>query len=171
VPRWPARGTLRAGQDGVAGAQPHLLGGPGRRYRRARAILPDVPTHQSGALRPAWAPPPPAAALAAGRKDWGGLDRRAADDGGRVRHDPEPRGPALPCRQGARSPNARDGSDTLRAFANGRKDDWDSHLPLAVFAINNAMSTLGGDLTPFFIDRGAHPRHLHTTRNGCGRWR
>jgi hypothetical protein len=28
-------------------------------------------------------------------------------------------------------------SDTLRAFANGRKDDWDGHLPLAVFAINN----------------------------------
>ncbi len=49
-------------------------------------------------------------------------------------------------------------SDTLRAFANGRKDDWDGHLPLAVFAINNATSTLGGDLTPFFIDRGAHPR-------------
>ena len=49
-------------------------------------------------------------------------------------------------------------SDTLRAYANGRKDDWDDHLPLAVFAINNAASTLGGDLTPFFIDRGAHPR-------------
>ena len=49
-------------------------------------------------------------------------------------------------------------SDTLRAYANGRKDDWDEHLPLAVFAINNAASTLGGDLTPFFIDRGAHPR-------------
>ena len=32
-------------------------------------------------------------------------------------------------------------SDTLRAYANGRKDDWDSHLPLAVFAINNAAST------------------------------
>ena len=50
-------------------------------------------------------------------------------------------------------------SDTLRAYANGRKDDWDSHLPLAVFAINNAASALGGDLTPFFVDRGAHPRH------------
>jgi hypothetical protein len=49
-------------------------------------------------------------------------------------------------------------SDTFRAFANGRKDDWDSHLPLAVFAINNATSSLGGDLTPFFIDCGAHPR-------------
>jgi hypothetical protein len=48
--------------------------------------------------------------------------------------------------------------DTLRAFANGRKDDWDVWLPYAVFAINNAASTLGGNLTPFFIDRGRHPR-------------
>ena len=37
-------------------------------------------------------------------------------------------------------------------------DDWDRQLPLAVFAINNAASTLGDGLTPFFIDRGAHPR-------------
>ena len=43
-------------------------------------------------------------------------------------------------------------SDTLRAYANGRKDDWDGHLPLTVFAINNAASTLGSDLTPFFRD-------------------
>ncbi len=49
-------------------------------------------------------------------------------------------------------------SDTLRAYANGRKDDWDRHLLLAEFAINNAASTLGDGLTPFFIDRGAHPR-------------
>jgi len=48
--------------------------------------------------------------------------------------------------------------DTLRAFANGRKDDWDVWLPYAVFAINNAASVLGGGLTPFFIDRGQHPR-------------
>ena len=48
--------------------------------------------------------------------------------------------------------------DTLRAYANGRKDDWDRQLPLAEFAINNAASTLGEGLTPFFIDRGAHPR-------------
>ena len=48
----------------------------------------------------------------------------------------------------------------LRAFANGCKDDWDAWLPYAIFAINNAASTLGGDLrlTPFFIDRGQHPR-------------
>jgi hypothetical protein len=43
-------------------------------------------------------------------------------------------------------------------FVKGRKDDWDLLLPYAVFAINNATSTLGGDLIPFFIDRGQHPR-------------
>ncbi len=48
--------------------------------------------------------------------------------------------------------------DTLRAFANRRKDDWDRQLRFAVCAINNAASTLGDGLTPFFIDRGAHPR-------------
>jgi hypothetical protein len=48
--------------------------------------------------------------------------------------------------------------DTLCAYANGRKDDWGWQLPLAVFAINNAASTLGDGLTPFVIDRGAHPR-------------
>jgi hypothetical protein len=48
--------------------------------------------------------------------------------------------------------------DVLRSFANPRKDDWDLHLPFAVFAINNSVSTLGGHLTPLFIDRGAHPR-------------
>ena len=80
-------------------------------------------------------------------------------------------------------------SDTLRAYANGRKDDWDGHLLLSVFVINNAASTLGGDLTPFFVDRGAHPRlplgfpcrclattqppasRLHTPRSGYWRWR
>ena len=49
-------------------------------------------------------------------------------------------------------------SDTLRAYANGCKGDWDIHLPLAEFAINNAASKLGDILTSLFIDRGAHPR-------------
>ena len=48
--------------------------------------------------------------------------------------------------------------DTLRAFANGSKNNWDVWLPYAVFAINNSGSTLGGELTPFVIDRGQHPR-------------
>ena len=47
---------------------------------------------------------------------------------------------------------------TLWAFANGRKEDWDAWQPCAVFAIDNAASTLGGNLTAFFIDRGQHPR-------------
>jgi hypothetical protein len=46
----------------------------------------------------------------------------------------------------------------VQGFANGSKDDWDVWLPYAVFANNNPASTLGGDLTPFFIDRGQHPR-------------
>ncbi len=37
---------------------------------------------------------------------------------------------------------------TLCAYANGRKDDWDWQLPLAVFTINNVASTLGDRLTP-----------------------
>ena len=48
--------------------------------------------------------------------------------------------------------------DTLRAFANGRNDDWDVWLPSAVIAISNAASMLGGALTQFFIDRGQQPR-------------
>ena len=74
--------------------------------------------------------------------------------------------------------------DTLRAYANGRKDDWDRHLTLAEFAIKNAASTLGDYLTPFFIDSGAHPRlppspphddriageSQRTTRSACGPW-
>jgi hypothetical protein len=46
--------------------------------------------------------------------------------------------------------------DTPRACSNGRKDDWDVWLPYAVFTINNAASTLGGDLTSIFIDLGQH---------------
>ena len=51
-------------------------------------------------------------------------------------------------------------SDTLRAYVNGRKDDLDSHLTLAKFAIENTASTLGDGSTLFFIrvDRGVHPR-------------
>ena len=43
----------------------------------------------------------------------------------------------------------------LCAFLNGRKDVWDLQLPLAVFAIDTAASTLGKELTPFFIDSSA----------------
>ena len=69
--------------------------GPGRRRRRVRALVPDVPAQQGGALRPARTLPPPASAVTARRDDRGGLDRWAADDGGGVRHDAEPRRPAV----------------------------------------------------------------------------
>ncbi len=58
--------------------------------------------------------------------------------------------------------------DTLLAFANGSKDDWDVWLSYTVFAINNAASTLGGNLTPFLIDRGQH-RAFHCPSRTCGR--
>ncbi len=72
------------------------------------------------------------------------------------------------------------------ASANGRKDDWDDHLPLTAYTITNAASTLG-DLTlfKFFFNRGANSgslcRHFATTsppatrrrtaRSGYGRLR
>ena len=49
--------------------------------------------------------------------------------------------------------------DTLRALANSRRDYWDKWVLHACFAINNAQLSLGGHLSPFIIDRGAHP-HL-----------
>ena len=49
---------------------------------------------------------------------------------------------------------------TLRAFANSRKDDWDARLPYAVFAINKAASTLGGEPTPSFMDLRLSQRRL-----------
>ena len=33
--------------------------------------------------------------------------------------------------------------DTLQAYANSSKDDWDKQLPLAEFAVNSTASTLG----------------------------
>ena len=58
-------------------------------------------------------------------------------------------------------------SGTLRAYANGCKDDWDGHLQLTVFVINNTASILGGDLTPFSLTAahtpGSRSRRLATT--------
>jgi hypothetical protein len=43
--------------------------------------------------------------------------------------------------------------NTLRAFANGRKDDWDRQLSLAVFAINNAQYESWLDkVIPLFVN-------------------
>ena len=52
--------------------------------------------------------------------DWGGLNRKAADDGRRLRRDPEPRRPAT--RQGARHHDALDGD------FDGRSSDHSRHI-------------------------------------------
>ena len=57
--------------------------------------------------------------------------------------------------------------DTLRAYANGRKDDWDSHLPLAEFAINNAASSLDDGLTPALA--AVRRQHRHSPMRYAGR--
>jgi hypothetical protein len=49
-------------------------------------------------------------------------------------------------------------ADVLRAFAGDRGDDWPEFVPLAEFAINDSVSTLGSGYTPFYADRGQHPR-------------
>ncbi len=72
-------------------------------------------------------------------------------------------------------------SNTLRTYANGRKDGGDLQLPLAVYAIHMAASTLGGDLSlvrrpqcapsapAVRTSPQASPRH--TTRSECWLWR
>ena len=70
---------------------------------------------------------------------------------------------------------------TLQACANSIKDDWDTQLTFAEFAINNTASTvmLGreADMKPFFIDRCANPRlplqalHAdHAAHESPGQW-
>ena len=70
-------------------------------------------------------------------------------------------------------------SDTLRAYANGRKEDWDSHLSLRLGAfLHRPRSTPGPRL------QLSPPHQWHrvtttslpasrrqTTRSGCARWR
>ena len=48
--------------------------------------------------------------------------------------------------------------DTLRALANSRRDDWYKWVLHTCFAINNALLSLCSHFSPFFIDRGVHPR-------------
>ena len=50
-------------------------------------------------------------------------------------------------------------SDTLRAYANGRKDRY-----LSLVNIKNATKTLDAGLTAFFIDHGATPPSAFTDR-------
>jgi hypothetical protein len=49
-------------------------------------------------------------------------------------------------------------ADVLRSFANDRGDDWPELVPLIEFAINDSASPLGSGYTPFYADRGQHPR-------------
>ena len=51
-------------------------------------------------------------------------------------------------------------ADVLRALVNDRQDNWPELTPLArvEFAINDAASPLGSSYTPFYADRGQHPR-------------
>ena len=49
-------------------------------------------------------------------------------------------------------------ADVLRSFAADRGDDWPDFVPLAEFAINDSASALGSGYTPFYADRGQHPR-------------
>jgi hypothetical protein len=56
--------------------------------------------------------------------------------------------------------------DTLRAFANGRKDNIDVWLPYAVFAINNAASMLGA-ASPRSSSIGANARGCRSPSPTC----
>ena len=48
--------------------------------------------------------------------------------------------------------------DVLRSFVNERHDNWPELTPLVEFAINDSASALGTGYTPFYADRGQHPR-------------
>ena len=49
-------------------------------------------------------------------------------------------------------------ADVLRSFAGERADDWPDFVLLAEFAINDSALQLGSGYTPFYADRGQHPR-------------
>ncbi len=51
----------------------------------------------------------------------------------------------------------------LRSFVSERQDDWLALLPLVEFAINDSASPLGTGYTPFYADRGQHPRRPLST--------
>ena len=48
--------------------------------------------------------------------------------------------------------------DVLRSFVAERQDNWPELTPLVEFAINDSASPLGTGYTPFYADRGQHPR-------------
>ena len=59
-------------------------------------------------------------------------------------------------------------ADVVRSFAGERCDDWPELVPLVEFAINDSASSLGSGYTPFYADRGQHPRRV-LSGPGCER--
>jgi len=57
-------------------------------------------------------------------------------------------------------------ADVLRSFAGERADDWPALVPLVEFALNDSASPLGSGYTPFYADRGQHPRRPLTPAAG-----
>jgi transposase InsO family protein len=49
----------------------------------------------------------------------------------------------------------------LRMFTNHQQDDWVDWLPLVEFTYNNAVHEATGQ-TPFFLNKGRHPRTLES---------
>ena len=49
-------------------------------------------------------------------------------------------------------------ADVLHSFAGERADDCPALVPPVEFAINDSASPLGTGYTPFYADRGQHPR-------------
>jgi Reverse transcriptase (RNA-dependent DNA polymerase)/RNase H-like domain found in reverse transcriptase/Integrase zinc binding domain/Chromo (CHRromatin Organisation MOdifier) domain/Retroviral aspartyl protease len=47
--------------------------------------------------------------------------------------------------------------DMLRNYVDPRQDDWDKHLPLAEFAVNNSFNQ-STKTTPFYLNYGEHPQ-------------
>ena len=52
-------------------------------------------------------------------------------------------------------------ADTLRLYCDQAQDDWDEHLPLVEFALNNSVSAATGQ-SPFYMLYGYHPNLLAT---------
>ena len=46
--------------------------------------------------------------------------------------------------------------EVIRHYVGPRRDDWDTLLPLAEFAINNSVAESTG-MTPFYMNSGQHP--------------
>ena len=46
----------------------------------------------------------------------------------------------------------------IHLYINYQQDNWVSHLPLAEFAYNNTTLHSATQVTPFFVNKGYHPR-------------